>query len=252
MKATALYAALAACLSIAPSALAQSNGGMMNYTPPTPQQAALSKQIYDLRHAADAALDAGQYAIAEADARKAISLGWEGALSEDTLATALYVQGKDQDALHEYEFMAKQGHTQTRELLPYALLLLKNGQYADAATVYNKALPSIDYGILLRANGEFSPDAPQPVALETACHIALGLTYSAEGVALGHARHDLALDQFAKALQLTPDSALANLYSGYSLKKLHQKAQADAAFTKAAALGNEDVRKAAKDALGLR
>ena len=73
-------------------------------------------------------------------------LAGKGALSEDTLATALYVQGKDQDALHEYESMAKQGHTQTRELLPYALLLLKNGQYADAATVYNKALPSIDYG----------------------------------------------------------------------------------------------------------
>ena len=78
MKATALYAALAARLSIAPSALAQSNGGMIRSdTLPMPKQAALSKQIYDLRHVVDAALDAGQYAIAEADARKAISLGWK-------------------------------------------------------------------------------------------------------------------------------------------------------------------------------
>jgi len=46
---------------------------------------------------------------------------------------------------------------------------------------------------------------------------------------------------------MEPDSSLANLYYGRTLQRLGRKAEAQAAFARAAKMGNEDVKAAAEE-----
>ena len=243
-----------AILSITPAANAQAlSGGGWNETPQSPQLKAIFEQIGQLDNQAAIALDDDKYAIAETDARKALALRPDYGTAQEALATALDAQGKEKEALQVYKAMADSGEVFPRVLLPYASLLLKNGQHAQSVAAYNKALPLLPDGTLMRANGPFPTDAPQTVAFETALHIALGLNYS-ERSYFAKTPHGYAalcgkaLDQYQKALQLTPDSALAHLYAGDALRMMNLRPQARAAYAKAAALGNGDVRKAAQAA----
>lgn len=231
----------------------------MNIAPVTPEQRAALDRQWQLEDAAAKALDAGQPATAEADAREALSClrtdsgkGWE------ILAAALDAQGKNQEALRVYGSMARQEYNPPYVWLPYALLLLKAGQWAPAVAAYDKALPNInsDRG-LLRANSHFSSDVPEPRALATAIHIALALTQINNGTWGGHMQNDKAMAHLRAALTLSPDSDLANYYYGYGWQQLSpaERAkigniqQAKAALRKAVLLGKGDVKKAALRAL---
>ncbi len=229
----------------------------MAITPETPAQRAKEDEKWRLSQAAVAALDAGQYAEAESDARQSISMGQDSGLAQEILASALNAQGKAQEALQAYKVIADEGGVFPRNLVPYALLLLKSGQWAQAVTAYNKTLPYLPEGDIVQANSHFSPGVPQPKELAVALHIAQGLTYIGDAGWGSHSRHEEAMGEFGQALRLAPDSPLANYYYGYGWQHLDLKSptraanaqQAKAAFQKAAALGGADVQKAAGEEL---
>ncbi len=195
--------------------------------------------------AAATTLDLGQYTEAEADARQSMSVGPDSGIAQEVLAAALNAQGKTQEALEVYQQMASVGGDQARNLLPYALLLLKAGQWAPALAAYNKAQPFAN-GTLISANNHFARTVPQPKDLEAAIHIALGLTYGSEASWGGHSQDDKAMSEHKQALALEPNSALANYYYGYALQRMGRRAEAQAAFKKAATLGSNDVKATAE------
>ena len=224
---------------------------------PNPNQQAKNEKCHALNMAGFEALRTGQYSDAEAYAQQVLTLthGYDP-LAPELLASALDAQGRTAEALHAYEVLANQGGSFPRIMFPYARLLLRSGHWAQAVTAYNKALPDLGNGNVIRENSHFSPIVPQPKELAVALHIAQGLTY---GVATwgGHMRQEEAMTEFNQALHLSPDSAVANYYYGYGWQQLDLKSRtrvantqrAKAAFQKAARLGGADVKKAATEEL---
>jgi len=223
----------------------------------TPAQKAKIEEIGRLDQAAVAALDAGQYSEAESDARQSISTGQDSGLAQEVLASALNVQGKTQAALQAYKVISDEGGVFPRNQVPYALLLLKSGQWTQAVAAYNKTLPFLGGADVIQANSHFSSDVPQPRELAVALHIAQGLTYIGDAGWGSHSRHEEAMREFDQALRLAPDAPLTNYYFGYGWQHLDLKSparavhaqQAKTAFQKAAVLGGTDVKKAAGEAL---
>jgi len=230
---------------------------------------ATTAEATQLKDNAVADLHAGNYALAEMEARESLSLKDIG-VSNEVLASALEAQGKDKEALQEYHVIVvdqKAGYP--RVLLPYAQLLLKSGQWRQAVSVYNQALPNLpDASIhrqnpfirdseLIAANSHFSGDVPEPAALATALHIARGMVYSTTISWSGDAQDTEAMSEYKKALQLAPDNALTNYFYGVGWQKLSPAErvkfgtaqQAKAALQKAVKIGNANVRKAAAKAL---
>ena len=275
MKTRNICAALVACLSVASAAAGQEPQGQhlahsvsANYAPPTPEQQANAEQAARLGGTAFLSLRAGRYAEAEAEARQALSMK-PGDISSEVLAQALDGQGKEVEALRAYHALTSDGRNgptgQTRVLLPYALLLLKSGRWAQAVAAYNAALPSLgdkdltDLGRqdLVQASSHFSPNAPEPAALATAIHIARGLTYNGECDFDHGPQNTEALVEYDAALRLAPDSALANYYYGRGRQKLSpaerskigSAQQARMSLQKAILLGKGDLKKAAQKVL---
>ena len=223
----------------------------------TPAQKAKEDKKWRLDQTAAVALDAGQYAEAEADAQQSISIGQDSGMAQELLASALNAQGKTQAALQAYKVISDEGGVFPRNQVPYALLLLKSGQWTQAVAAYNKTLPFLGGADVIQANSHFSSDVPQPRELAVALHIAQGLTYIGDAGWGSHSRHEEAMREFDQALRLAPDSPLANYYYGYGWQHLDLKSRtrtanaqrAKAAFQKAAALGGTDVKKAAGEAL---
>ena len=218
------------------------------------------------RHAA-IDLHLGNYAQAEEEARQADALDLLAGVPQEVLAAALEAQGKDQEALQAYRSLAMGG--QTRDLLPYAQLLLKSGQWAQAVAVYNQVLPHlpdvgphpetpiVHDGDLIRASSHFTPDVPEPAALATALHITRGMVYNTTPGWAGTGQDTEAMAEYAKALQTAPGNALANYYYGVGWHKLSPTdrakfgtaQQAKAALQKAVKIGNANVKAAALKAL---
>ncbi len=237
------------------------------YLPTTPEQQEQNQEARQLDQEASRDLHAGRYAEAEALSREVLSLLPVDGVSKENLAAALAAQGKDQEALQEYRAIAAGG--QPRNLLPYAQLLLKSGQWAQAVTVYNQALPNlpdvgphpetpiVHDGDQIRADSHFSPDVPEPAALAVALHIARGMVYNTTPGWAGTGQDTEAMAEYGKALQLAPDNALANYYYGVGWHKLSPAErikfghadQAKAALQKAAQSGDPSVKKMAAETL---
>ncbi len=224
--------------------------------PLTPALKARQDEKGRLDQAARAALDVGDYAEEEADARQSSSLGVGSGLCQELLAQALYSQGKDQEALQVYKVMSDAGDVFPRNEVPYARLLLASGQWVQAVNVYNKTLPFLPFGNQV-TNRRFSPDVPQPKELAVALHVAQGLTYDGDPGWGSHPRSEEAMREFDQALRLAPNSPLTNYYYGFgwqslplnSPTRIASTGRAKSAFQKAASLGNGEVKKAAEDAL---
>ena len=215
----------------------------------TPKQRAAFRQGAILAGAAQLALDAGDYEEAEMDARQTVSMIRGDEDAQEILATALDAQGKTQEALQAYKTIYDEGDVRSDNELPYARLLLKTGNWAEAAAAYNRQLPYSD-GDLMQTHGGFSPDMPRPTDLATAIHIGLGLEIGWKGYhGTYQERVQQAQGEFEKALALEPDSSLANYYVGYGLKRMGRRAEAQAAFRKAAALDQGDTKEAAQKEL---
>lgn len=223
----------------------------------TPAEKAKELEMYRLAKSAAAALDAGEYAKAEADARKSLSLGIGSGLSQKLLGQALYAQGKTEEALKVYKTMFDERDYDPGDLLPYALLLLKTGHYARAVAAYNKALPfsdtlphpkvgNPDDKSLMQLYSHFSPDNYQPKDLETDIHIGLALTYEADSWGR-HSQLAKALAEYKKAIAIEPKSAIAHLYYAEKLSEVRKGVEATAEFKKAAELGSGAVKAMAEN-----
>lgn len=231
---------------------------------------ALHAEAAQLQNAAAKDLHAGKYALAESEARQSLALFEGSGVSEEVLASALEAQGKDQEALQQYHVMVVDGKDRfPRNLVPYAQLLLKSGQWAQAVAVYNQVLPGLpdvsvhteDLSIrdseLIAANSHFSADVPEPAALGTALHIARGMVYSSTPSWSGDIQNTEAMKEYEKALELAPDNALTNYFYGVGWQKLSPTErmkfgtvqQAKAHLRKAEKVGNANVKAAAKKAL---
>lgn len=218
-------------------------------TAPMPEQQAWFEQVEQLNAAAAQALDAGRYDEAVTTARRAIDLDEANCVAPHILALALEDQGRMPEALAAYQALADRGSSQPGDLLPYALLLLHQGQWVKALAAYEKALPYVANGDLLRANSAFSPTTPDPAALEVAIHLARGLTFNSGLSIVRHPEKEKAMAEFQHALALAPNSDLVNYYYGFGLQQTGQNAQAQAAFTKAIKLAHGGVKIAAEQAL---
>lgn len=231
------------------------SGAGRNIIYPTPAQKAIYKQIIDLDQAAAAALDAGRCAEAEDDARQSMSLGHGPGVAQELLASALNAEGKTQEALEAYKVMADAGSDEPADLLPYSLLLLKAGHWAQAVAAFNKSLPFVSeplsggHAAVLSAYSHFSPNVPQPHELETALHVVLGATYDSTYSWGRHSQDNKALAEYAQAYSLSPRSAVVNLYYGRRLWKMHRFAEAKTAFAKAVQLDHGLVGAAAQKSL---
>ncbi len=202
---------------------------------------------YHLNRKARVALDANNYTAAEDYARQSLSLGQGAGVSQKILALALMDQDKDEEALHLYKVMiVDEKDDDQDDMVAYATLLLRVGDWAQAAAVYNAVVPRIVNADILVTNSHFSPSVPQPKRLEIALHIAQGVLDQHSTGWGYHVRLGEGMREFTQARQLQPDAALANYYYGYGLKGLGRRAEAQAAFRKAAALGQGDMKKAAQ------
>ena len=229
------------------------HGGVSgSFQPPlSPAWKAKYRKAGMLAEAATTAMQSGDYAEAEANARAAVATGYDAGDGQEVLAAALDAQGKSQEALQAYKEIANEGGNEPRNLLPYALLLLKAGDARQAALVYNKALPLIDNGELMRKNGGFSQNAPQSQELAAAIHTALGLQSDWRGYHDAHQGYlQQSLVHFQQAIGLEPSSPLTNYYYGYGLKRLGRGVEAQVAFKRAAQLDQGgEVKAAAEKAL---
>ena len=159
--------------------------------PIRPEAQEAARESFHRASTAAADLHAGRYAQSETEAREALSVDSTDGVAEEVLAAALDAQGKEAEALQQYQIVTTHDDSQPRNLLPYALLLLKSGQWVQAVTLYNQVLPRVPDvgphledpivhdGDLIRANSRFISDVPEPTALATALHLVLGMNYNA-------------------------------------------------------------------------
>ena len=227
--------------------------------PISAEQKASEDQAAQLVRAAAADLHSENYAEAEEEARQAQSFNLLAGAPEEIIAKALDRQHKDQEALQIYRTMVVDGKaTYPRILYPYALLLLKSGQWGKALAAYNQVVTQFpDNTSLAPVKTNFSVDTPEPAALETALHIEYGRMLSVGEDWAGERQNREAFAEFGKALQLAPDSDVVNYYYGYGWQKLSpseqkhfgSEQQAKAALQKAVRLGKGPVKVAAQKAL---
>jgi tetratricopeptide (TPR) repeat protein len=229
--------------------------GGSHIIPMTPALKARFVQAVRLMRSAQDETNAGQFAQAEADARQSITL-CPGLGVQSLLAESLAAQGKTQEAIQEYQVVFDAGAVAPGDVLPYALLLVKTGQWAHAVQAYNRQLPyNGGDAALVQAYSDFTPDQPRSTDMEVAIEIDLGMDFSWYGYhGTSQEKTQQALAHFQKALALEPDSPLANYYYGYGLQRMGQRQEAQAAFKKAADLDESDgdVKAAAEAALAGR
>ena len=225
-----------------------------SFTPLTPEQSAAMgakwKQFSALNKAGFTALHEGRYSEAEDYARESLAVkSGQNLLAPELLAESLDAQGKNAEALSAYQTLVDQGSEFPRILLPYALLLLKDGKYKEAVAAYTKTSPYIAFGDLIEKTSRFTTTNPKPKELAAAIRIGIGLEYLSSADWAGNSRRDQGLAHLQQALALFPNSSLANYYYGFGLKFLGHRTEAQVAFRKAAALDNGEVKAAAEKAL---
>ena len=214
-------------------------------------------EAQQLAHDAAVNLHVGRYAQAEIEARQSLALNSGNGVPAEILAATLEAQGKDQEALEQYQKVVEHYDKQSRNLLPYAQLLLKSGKWAEAVAVYNQALPSLGDDELEKRTSHFSPDVAEPLALEIALHLERGQIYNGTRGWAGDTQNTEAMAEYGKALQLAPNNALTNYYYGAGWQKLSPTErtkfgtvqQAKTHLQKAVKTGNADVKAAAQKAL---
>ena len=226
--------------------------------PIPPEQTAFAQRALALEKSAVAYMKVGNYPAAEFDANQAIDTGHGLGTGEEIIAAICVLEGRTQEAQSMYEHLVEdEGSNEPRNLLPYALLELKSGNWNTAVNAYNEALPLVSEGRLLVAHSSFSPLVVRNSDLEAALHLALGLTYSSGEFTACHSATDQALSEYKKALSLKPQMPLANLCYAQGLQAVKRNTEAAEAFQKAEALaGNNsseaDVKSAAAEAISLQ
>lgn len=193
------------------------------------------------------ALAAGDLNEAEAEFRSSVELNASDPVALAGFAQTLEQEGKSQQAISVYRYLLypKKGWGTSMEQDPalrmrFASLLASDGQWAEAVSVYESTIGGVSIGPAYPSlEVHFTADALQPALFQTMVHLALGVTYN------GRLEHSQALTQYAAAIKVMPDSALAHYCYGYGLQRLGRRVEAQAAFQQAATLDNGEIKKAA-------
>ena len=220
---------------------------------------AQGRQSIVAAEAGELALARRRLGAAEANFRHAVELDDSNANALAGLAQTLEMEGKDRQAISVYRYLLypKQGWGTSLEEDPilrmhFALLLVGDGQWAEATSIYENTIGHVSYGASFPSiRIQFYPDAPQPRLFQAAAHLMMGIVYS------GRLEHTEAFAEYGKALQLAPDSALTNYYYGLgwnSLGREERKSlgsfqQAKAALEKAVRLAKGPIKAKAQKAL---
>jgi tetratricopeptide (TPR) repeat protein len=173
---------------------------------------------------------------------------------DEILAPALAAQGKTKEAMQMYSFLMSQNDINGRVELPYALLLLKDGKYDDALSVYRRVLPvigsNLDIGSTsLIADSDFLPDEKDVKKLEADIRIALGFTYDGATTWGGHSQQAKALAEFAAAYALEKDSPLADIAYANGLREVGRNLEARAILQSVASASKGEIKESATDLL---
>ncbi len=136
--------------------------------------------------------------------------------------------------------------------MKYALLLSQTGQNMEAFSVYTQALHRATDTAHPEMKLSFTDAPPTSTELQAAVHIALGLLVNDTGN-----DREQAMSEFDQALRLAPDAAVTNYYYGYGWQRLDPKSpnraanalQAKAALARATASEDDNVKKAAEEAM---
>ena len=268
----ALSAAEVAKIIARLNAIGVRRGHGFNITPQEKARVEAGMARYnELDRAGEEALHNRNFAAAEVDYREMIQIDSLIPNPYYGLGEALAGQGKTAEALAVYKrvvywplnidpqvlavMQARNtpslrdccGETDAIAWMKYALLLSQTGQNEEAFSVYTQALRYVQdmnrSGITLFS----STGSPSPTAFQAAVHIALGLLTD----------YEPAMSEFAQARALAPDAAVTNYYYGYGWQRLELSSptraadalQTKTALTKAAALGDDTIKKAATEAL---
>lgn len=243
-------------------------------------------KINDLDQAGTLALRNRNFAAAEADYRELLQVTAAPQMAPQTmlgpapyygLGEALAGQGKTAEAVAAYKMGVYYPLNFTPEAvavsqaienkpnlrgcsfpvdavawMKYALLLSQTRQNAEAFIVYSQAMRHVSDGNRSGITLFSTTVLPSPVVFQAAIHVALGLLVNDAGN-----DREQAMSEFDQALRLAPDAAVTNCYYGYGWQRLDLKSpikaanalQAKAALTKAAASEDDNVKKAAEEAV---
>ncbi len=220
-----------------------------------------------LSEAGDAAVEKGDWQTAQSKYQDALDLWPDNTLALYGLAKCAENDGDTAAAIGYYR-MAIYSHdpkvygtvpgdgyrtNDVRRMMEYVLLLSQAHQDIEAQKVYKRAAYVLNYQdskftgkpFLKVLLPEFGPGSGQvaytPQRLQAMAHVTLSiLSAGFDG--------KVAMPEIQKALQLYPDSAVANYYLGERLYAKSDKG-AKAAYEKAAHLGDAKAGAAAQDAL---
>ena len=280
---TAIFA-LTAVITAAPCS-AQSN--VIHHRKPYVMSPALAARLArdsEMERAGHEALRNGDFVAAEADFRESINASpW--ARGYFGLGEALAGQGRTEEAIAVYRSgiygppytvavlndipLHGQFNPNVRECpgaagaeawMKYALLLSQTGLSPEAIVIYQKALPQVPAFNEVPIDCFPGNGAPSLTGFQAAIHVALGLCAAHGGdntVDTAESQYLLAMQEYQKALQLAPESALTNYYYGDGWEylapadqaKFGTVQQAKAALQKAVKFGKGEVRIAAQRAL---
>lgn len=242
------------------------HGPMAAYAPPVVDQDSfrrLDKSV-DLATAGDADAGRGDWAQASAHYQQALDLWPDNSTALYGLGKAADAAGDTTTAIRYYRtatFADNSPHTkwntQTNDvtcLMEFALLLSKAGQEPEARAVYNRAAHLLNYQdadtnggkpylkvLLPEFESGSDPLAYTPHRLQAMAHVAISIEAGGSGA-------KETIPQVQEAVRLYPDSPITNFYLGKQLDRM-QKKGAEAAYAKAAALGDAQVVAAAQKAL---
>jgi len=221
--------------------------------------AAQAQQSTSADEAGQIALADGELGVAEIAFRRATEINASNSTAISGLARTLEMEGKNKESIKVYRYLLypKYGWGTSIESDPvlrmhFALLLARDGQWAEAVSIYDNTLGGLSLGppfpIL---NIRFNPDVSSFSLFQAMVHLRLGILHS------GRLEQNQAYAEYQAAHDLQPDVAITNYYFGYGWQKLSpveraksgDAAQAKAALEKAVKLGKPDVKEAAQKAL---
>lgn len=189
---------------------------------------------------------------AESCFRQALSLDQDDPFILVDLACLLDEQGRTHEAVNAYRAMvhppaARRGstfETNPAVLMRYAALSAQVGDWQEAAYGFDKAMSKMPLGSQVRAPSGSS--ANQISYLNAISRVAQGrdlLKYGSDETSRKAVR------EFSEAVRLQPKLALAQYHLGEGLRRVGRRQEAEAAFRKAAQMGQGEIKAAAQKAL---
>jgi len=210
------------------------------------------RRIFALTEQAEAAIQQGNDALAEAICHQALAVG------NDSTACVLLAQIYDRhnrinEAIaayhalfyaHDYRWSSISADPNTH--FRYVLALLRGHQWPEAVNIYEKAIQ-----VTLRVEGhplfeqQFDSQIPDYSRLEAVAHLGLGIIRPSYAPAYKPDQ----LSHLKAAIGLEPRWALAQYSYGQALEKAGRIAEAQMAYAKAAKLGDGQMTGRSEEAM---